>query len=216
MRTRLGIDEAGRGCVLGPMVFGAFLSTEAGEESLRSAGVRDSKKLSKKRRAALRTVLPGMAEGHRIVSVSPAEIDGSSLNDLGKDVIVRLALELQPDVLILDAPVPPQGIPAYRQQILERLRAAGFDTSGLQVVAENGADDTYPCCSAASILAKTHRDALLAELEQAQGRPIGSGYPSDPKTISFLKDVWARDGVWPSFVRTKWETVRRIEAELPR
>lgn len=198
------------------MVFGAFLGTEGGEEFLRAAGVRDSKKLSKKKRAALRELLPGMAQGHRIVAVSPTEIDGTSLNEIGKHVIVRLALELRPDVLVLDAPVPPSGIPAYRAQILGLLEAAGFDTSALELIAENGADDTYPCCSAASILAKTHRDALLAELEQAQGRPIGSGYPSDPKTIAFLKDLWARDGVWPTFVRTKWETVRRIEAEDPR
>lgn len=199
--------------MLGPMVFGAYLSTDGGEDSLRSIGVRDSKKLSKKKRERLRQVLPGMAEGHSIIAVEPEELDGASLNEIGKDVIVRLALELQPDVLILDAPVQPAGIPAYRAQILQRLESAGFDTSRLELIAENGADDTYPCCSAASILAKTHRDALLAKLEEAQGRPIGSGYPSDPKTVTFLKDLWAREGAWPHFVRTKWETVRRIEAE---
>lgn len=222
MRTLLGIDEAGRGCVLGPMVFGAFVSTEAGEATLRSAGARDSKKLSKKKRAALAARFVQAAERgagpeewgqHCVVSVPPEELDAGSLNEIGKDVIVRLALEFRPDVLILDAPVPPRGIPNYRAQILDRLRSAGFDPSGLEVIAENGADDTYPCCSAASILAKTVRDARLRELELAQGVPIGSGYPSDPKTVSFLRELWRREGVWPPFVRTKWETARRIVAE---
>jgi len=199
--------------VLGPMVFGAYLSTDSGEDALRGIGVRDSKKLSAKKRSVLREVLPGLAEDFRIVPVPPSELDARSLNEIGKDVIVRLAVALQPDVLILDAPVPPRGIPAYRRQILERLEEAGFDTSSLELIAENGADDTYPCCAAASILAKTHRDALLQQLEEAQGRPIGSGYPSDPKTVSFLKDLWARDGAWPPFVRTKWQTARRIVAE---
>ncbi len=54
MRMRLGIDEAGRGCVLGPLVFGACLVGEADEPGLRALGVRDSKKLSPKKREALR------------------------------------------------------------------------------------------------------------------------------------------------------------------
>jgi ribonuclease HII len=195
------------------MVFGAFLSSEDGEDLLRGLGVRDSKKLSAKKRSALREVLPDLAEDFRIVPVAPSELDANSLNEIGKDVIVRLAVALQPDVLILDAPVPPAGIPAYRRQILQRLEAAGFDTSALELIAENGADDTYPCCAAASILAKTHRDALLAQLQEEQGRPIGSGYPSDPKTVAFLEHLWRRDGAWPPFVRTKWQTARRIVAE---
>lgn len=222
VRTLLGIDEAGRGCVLGPMVFGAFLSTADVESELRAAGVRDSKRLSKKKRAALAKRFTEAASGlngpkqwgrHETVSIPPSRLDAGSLNEIGKEVIVELTLKFRPDVLILDAPVPPRGIPKYRDQILEQLAQAGFDTSKLELVAENGADDTFPCCSAASILAKTHRDRELASLEEALGRPIGSGYPSDPKTVSFLRDLWQRDRLWPPFVRTKWETARRIVAE---
>ena len=222
MTTLLGIDEAGRGCVLGPMVFGAFLTTVGGEEELRALGVRDSKKLSKKKRAALaERFVAAAAEGaeaanfgkHTTLSISPAELDARSLGEIGKEAIVRLALEFRPDVLILDAPVPPRGLPRYRSEMLERLAAAGLDIRGLQLIAENGADDRYPCCAAASILAKTTRDAALLSIEVEAGRPIGSGYPSDPKTIAFLRETWAARGAWPPSVRTKWETARRIVAQ---
>jgi ribonuclease HII len=221
-RTLLGIDEAGRGCVLGPMVFGAFLSTDEVEQQLRAEGVRDSKRLSKKKRALLAQRFqdaasdlekPGAWGRHETVSIPPSRLDSGSLNEIGKEVVVELTLRFRPDVLILDAPVPPRGLPKYREQILARLAQAGFDISKLELVAENGADDTFPCCSAASILAKTFRDRELALLEDAVGRSIGSGYPSDPRTVSFLRELWARDRAWPPFVRTKWETARRIVAE---
>ena len=178
--------------------------------------------IAKKKRAALAKRFTEAASGrsepkewgrHETVSIPPSRLDSGSLNEIGKEVIVELTLKFRPDVLILDAPVPPRGIPKYREQILERLTQAGFDTSKLELVAENGADDTFPCCSAASILAKTFRDRELASLAEAVGRPIGSGYPSDPKTVSFLRELWQRDHVWPPFVRTKWETARRIVAE---
>jgi ribonuclease HII len=211
MPTRLGIDEAGRGCVLGPMVFGACLVEEADEPSLRKMGARDSKKLSAKKRDALRGKLDAAAEAWRVVEVEPEVLDAESLGEITKRVIVELAVELRPDVLVLDAPVPPAQIPRYRVDLLERLRLAGVE--GVQIIAENGADDTYPCCSAASIFAKTTRDARLAGIQEEVGSPIGSGYPSDPKTRAYLKHVWQTEGAWPPWVRTKWDTIRRVVAE---
>lgn len=211
MPTRLGIDEAGRGCVLGPMVFGGYLIEQDEEEGLRALGARDSKKVSAKKRVAMRGALEEAAEAWRVVEVQPATLDSESLGEITKRVIVDLAVELRPDVLVLDAPVPPKQIPAYRADLFDRLAARGL--RGIEIVAENGADDTYACCSAASILAKTTRDASLAAIQVQAGEPIGSGYPSDPKTRSYLKQVWLRDGRWPAWVRTKWDTIRRVVAE---
>ncbi len=211
MTTRLGIDEAGRGCVLGPMVFGAFLVEEEEEEGLRTLGARDSKKISAKKRVAMRPGLEEAAAAWRVVEVQPSTLDSESLGEITKRVIIDLAVELRPGVLVLDAPVPPKQIPRYRADLLERL--AGRGIREIEIVAENGADDTYPCCSAASILAKTSRDAALATIQEQAGEPIGSGYPSDPKTRAWLKRVWLRDGRWPGCVRTKWDTVRRVVAE---
>jgi ribonuclease HII len=211
MRTRLGIDEAGRGCVLGPMVFGGFLIAEEHEAGLRALGARDSKKVSAKKRVAMRGKLEDAAKAWRVVEIQPAILDAESLGEITKRVIVDLAEELRPDVLVLDAPVPPSQIPRYRIDLLRRLADRGL--RGIEIIAENGADDTYACCSAASILAKTTRDASLAAIQEQAGVPFGSGYPSDPKTRAYLKEVWIEHGEWPAWVRTKWDTIRRVVAE---
>ncbi len=195
--------------MLGPLVFGAFLVDAEREATLFDLGARDSKKLTKKRREALREPLAEHGSWETL-EVSPAQIDATSLGELGKRAIIELALKFRPDVLVLDAPVTPRGIPKFREELRFRLATAGLE---VEIVAENGADDTYPCCSAASVYAKTCRDDRLAELEAAAGERLGSGYPSDPVTQAWLRQVHSRTGGFPPFVRTKWETVRRIVAE---
>ena len=210
MRTLLGIDEAGRGCVLGPMVYGACLIGEADESVLRELGARDSKKLSATKRATVRAAVEARALAWDVVRLEPAQLDGESLNELGSRTIVDLAVKHRPTVLVLDAPVPPRGIERWVASLTERLEARGV--RGMEIVAENGADDRWPCCSAASLFAKTDRDAILAELEASAGARLGSGYPSDPKTRAWLQAVYDETGDFPPFVRRKWETVRRIVA----
>ncbi len=207
MRTRLGIDEAGRGCVLGPMVFGGLLVDEDREPELKRLGAKDSKRLSKKRREALREPLAAASRGWKVVEIPAVDIDGASMGILGKEAIVALVDHFRPTVVVLDAPVPPRGIPAFVDDLQRRFAERDIT---VEVVAENKADDNHPCCSAASVFAKTARDARLAELEALAGEPIGSGYPSDPKTQAWLRGVYARTGTFPPFVRTKWETVRRL------
>jgi len=193
------------------MVFGACLVEETNEPSLRDMGVRDSKKLTKDQREDLRARIPAVAIRWETVAIEPDAIDAESLGLIGKRVIVDLAERLRPDVLVLDAPVQPSGIPAYIRDIRARLAAVGVHD--IEIIAENGADDTYMCCAAASIFAKTTRDARLQGIEVEAGVPLGSGYPHDPKTTHFLRDHWTREQKWPSFVRTKWDTCRRIVAE---
>jgi len=85
-------------------------------------------------------------------------------------------------------------------------------TFPLVVVAEHGADRKYPIVSAASILAKVRRDQEVEELRSRYG-DFGSGYPSDPRTLAFLRK-WIRDrGEPPPFVRRSWKTFRRMEKE---
>ncbi len=194
--------------MLGPMIFGACLIEEDREMELRALGARDSKKLSPIRRTKLRSVLENEVLAWRTVAFRPSDMETTSLNELGKRAAISLCLEFRPDVLVIDAPVAPAGIPAYVSQLRQRLDEGG--ASEIEIIAENGADDTHPCCSAASIFAKTTRDTTLAQLEQEAGEALGSGYPGDAKTVDFLRRTWARDRQFPSFVRTRWGTVRNI------
>ena len=68
----------------------------------------------------------------------------------------------------------------------------------LKVIAEHGADDTYAIVSAASIVAKVERDMAIHKLRK-EFNEIGSGYPSDPKTILFLKNIAYNDS--PYFIK---------------
>ena len=85
---------------------------------------------------------------------------------------------------------------------------------GTDVVARHKADDTYPVVSAASIIAKVTRDRLISDISAEFGEDIGSGYPSDPKTIGFIEKWIKENGCSPRYTRNSWETVRNIKSRL--
>jgi ribonuclease HII len=203
----MGIDEAGRGCVLGPLVIGAFWCDGDDPESLlREAGANDSKKLSPKRRVAIRDRLTALGNP-AIRAVEPVEIDNGNLNHLEEAVIMDLVREVQPDLVIIDA----LGHPKTLGAVVERLRA-GSGSPRTTWKMEPKADSTYAVVGAASIFAKTLRDQRLADDTAAYG-DLGSGYPSDPLTRAWI-DQWARKKEpWPAFVRTRWETIETISQQ---
>ena len=205
----LGIDEAGRGCVLGPLCVAGFLYESADDGPLRAIGVDDSKLLSPARRTEVRAQLDqyGRFAVHRI---SAREIDGANLNRLEEAAIVRLVARFEPDVVLVDALGPPRGIP----RVIERLQAALPDGLAPKWVMEPKADHTYAVVGAASIVAKTTRDGDLEALKAEHGE-LGSGYPHDPHTRRWLEARARARRPWPAFVRTRWGTIRQLaQSEL--
>lgn len=199
----LGIDEAGRGCVLGDLVVAGFFVESPDDDVLRAAGAADSKRLSPKRRAAAREALSALGQAD-IRPIAPEAIDGGNLNVLEEEAIVDLIERWAPDRVYIDALGHPATLPAT----MERLRRA-VRRPDLELVIEPKADHTYPVVGAASIFAKTTRDDALAAWADAHG-PLGSGYPSDPKTRAWLTAWAASREPWPPFVRTRWQTVRDL------
>jgi ribonuclease HII len=204
-----GIDEAGRGPVIGPMVVAGVWMEKDDERSLSAAGVRDSKKLTAARRERLAArIRDGCA--CELTAVEPADIDSlraaMSLNDLEAHVFAELAGRLPADVYYVDA--ASSNADAFCAQIRGRLPAACV------VVCEHGADDTYVAVAAASIVAKVERDARVAniaeELEKELDLPLGSGYPSDERTIRFIKTWFSTYGELPPHVRRSWKTIADI------
>lgn len=208
-----GIDEAGKGPVIGPMCIGGVLAEKEKVDSLKNLGVADSKKLTPKKREHLAHQIRKYAQKVYIFEVSSSQIDElrkvMSMNQIMVLGFSRVLEELQPDMAYVDA----ADVNAARFGTnLKAQYAKKFPEKAkeLSVVSEHRADATYPVVSAASIVAKVRRDELIKELEKNIGIDLGSGYPSDPKTQRFLED-WSREHeTLPEFVRHSWKTAENV------
>jgi ribonuclease HII len=198
----MGIDEAGRGCVLGDLVVAAFVVDDLDDDVLRAAGAADSKRLSHKRRLSAREALSPHGEAD-VRRITPTEIDAGNLNQLEEATIVALIERWRPDHVTIDALGHPRTLPALVERLLGHL---SYEP---ELLIEPKADHHWPVVGAASIFAKTARDEALAEVD-AQHGPLGSGYPSDPTTRRWLSAWAASRAPWPSFVRTRWQTIRDL------
>lgn len=198
-----GIDEAGRGPVLGPLVVCGVAVHDDGP--LKEMGVKDSKKLSPKRREELAPLILAAARVE-IVEISAEEIDAVraviTLNELEARVFATIIERLEPEHAYLDAA-------DANEREFGRMVQAQL-TRKVTITSEHKADDTYPVVSAASIIAKVNRDRRVREIEKEIGRPIGSGYASDPKTIGFLNDWMTENKILPPHCRKSWDTSQNI------
>jgi ribonuclease HII len=205
-RISCGVDEAGRGPVIGPMVFGAVVLDSEGERKLREMGVTDSKMLDQKTRGILYDEIKKIAVEWRTLSLSAKEItewmNTASLNDVEaiKTAEMLDSLDSDPDVFYLDSPdtIPER----YGKNIGNLCKKRGM------MVAEHKADMTYISSSAASILAKVERDSTIASFKEEYG-DIGSGYPSDAVTQAWIDRWFKENRSFPDIVRKKWSTVTR-------
>ncbi|MBE6497888.1 MAG: ribonuclease HII [Methanobrevibacter sp.] len=201
----LGIDEAGRGSVLGPMVIAGVVVPEKMEKVLERMGVKDSKRLTPNRRTILSRKLKKMFD-YEIVVISAREIDemraeGINLNEIEKNAMESILLKIKPEKAIVDA----VDVKA------ERFQSNLCNDTGVNVIAEHKADDKYIEVSAASIIAKAERDDQIAQINKdfIKSGGIGSGYPSDPKTKEFLTNYTYDE--MPDFVRRSWATVAKMK-----
>ncbi len=200
-----GIDEAGRGPAIGPMVLAITLIRKEDEEKLKKIGVKDSKMLSKKQRNEQEGQIKEVVHEYGTVQISPQEIDTlrdrKSLNEIEAMRIGLLLnnLKQKPDVVYVDCP------DVIQKNFEKRIRKyIDFECT---IVSEHKADVNYPVVSAASILAKTERDREIEKLAKIHGK-IGSGYPHDPDTIRFLKEWLEKNNSLPDFARKSWQTTK--------
>lgn len=207
-----GVDDAGRGAVIGPLVIAGVLIGEEDLLKLRELGVRDSKLLSLRRRETLARQIKSAVLKYAVIKVSPSEIDDvvqngkklRRLNWLEAQTMAKIIEELVPDKVYVDASDVLEE--RFKQQILECI------SIDVEIVSEHKADRNYTVVSAASIIAKVERDKEIMDLAQSYG-DLGSGYPSDPKTIGFLKQCLSEQGDYPGFVRKSWKPAKRVLSE---
>jgi ribonuclease HII len=211
----LGIDDAGRGPVIGPMVLSGCLVDGKIKEEFRKIGVKDSKQLTQKRRLFLEEKIKEMAIAHETVILPPEEIDrhsnqGININNLEAIAAATIINKINslPSVkgkkikVILDC--PSNSINKWKNF----LRTKIDNLSNLEIICEHKADINHVVVSAASILAKTTREREMDKIRSSLGKEIGSGYSSDPITRKFLmKNINKMKG--DGLFRKTWKTWKK-------
>ncbi|GAB4305267.1 MAG: ribonuclease HII [Promethearchaeota archaeon] len=205
-----GFDEAGRGPVLGPLVVCGVSVDEEILAELALAGVKDSKRLSPKKRAALAQLVREQSIQCVVEVVSPRKIDalrsrGVSLNLIEARAFAKLVGKIHADAYFMDA----ADVNAARFGRLV-MKMAGKPAAAC--FSEHRADDSHVVVGASSIVAKVERDAHVARLAELHG-DVGSGYPSDPRTKRFLESYYLEHRSFPDFVRTSWATCAALVAK---
>jgi len=206
-----GVDEAGRGSVIGPLVIAAVLVKQEDLPILRDLGVKDSKLLTPRRREALAVKITKVCQDYHVTKLSPKEIDAvvlggrklHKLNYLEAQIMARALDALRPDKAYVDASDVLEE--RFKRDILECM------SFKVDIVSEHKADMNYPVVSAASIIAKVERDSEIAKLAAKYG-DVGSGYPSDEKTIAFL-ELCIELGDYPEYVRRSWKPAKKVKGE---
>jgi ribonuclease HII len=212
----LGIDDAGRGPVVGPMILAGVLIDPKHEKELTLLGVKDSKQLTQKRRVFLAEKIKEVAEDFAVVITKATEIDfksesGTNLNDLEAIKAAKIVNKLNKGKgkikLIVDC--PSTGIEKWK----DFLKAKIEDLSNLNVACEHKADKNHVSVAAASILAKCAREEEMDKIREEYGKEIGSGYTSDPLTIKFLAK-FAEKHQDKGIFRKTWKTWKRAIEKL--
>ncbi|MEM4101705.1 MAG: ribonuclease HII [Desulfurococcaceae archaeon] len=208
----IGVDEAGRGPLIGDMVIVAVAIPQYMENTLLNEGVRDSKTLNPEKRRRLSHFLLGSDLLSVAVYVPPWRIDESNLNDvearyIGKalGMLSRVLNKLQPS----EVHVYVDEVKGRSEMIKKHVASMLRSCERLIVRVEPEADAKYTAVSVASILAKVFRDSSLTPLRRIFG-DFGSGYASDSRTISWVSSYYASRREPPVFIRRTWRTLRDI------
>jgi ribonuclease HII len=217
---KLGIDDAGRGPIIGPMILAGVLIKDEHEKELIELGVRDSKQLTQKRREFLEQKIKEIAEKYEVIIISPREIDGLEevnvnrikLNELEAHAVAKIINTLNKDVKEMEVTIDCPSISLikwgdYLKQKIDNL-------SNLRIKVEHKADQNHVSVSAASILAKCVREREMDKLKEKYGPEIGSGYCSDPNTMKFLEkyaEKYENDGIFRKTWVTWTNTLTKIK-----
>jgi ribonuclease HII len=206
-----GVDEAGRGAVIGPLVIAGVSVFEKDIAKLKKIGVKDSKELSPSQREKLAKKIEKIVKDIVVVKVGPCKIDDYNKQGVNLNRVEAMKMCMVIDCLsaakaYVDGPeVNTEKFGRVMHKMLKN------DTS---LVVENYADKKYPVVSAASILAKVERDKEMEELGKKYGIE-GTGYPSDERTIASMKAYLEKNKKFPEkgLVRFSWDTTKEMLGE---
>lgn len=216
MRDKLiyngGVDEAGRGPCIGPLVIGCVIATPVQEEKLKSLGVKDSKQLSPHQRESLIIHIQQYSVACSTLVISPEQLnfmhyhDRLTLNEIETRGFSQILNEISPKPMLIFLDAADVNENRFGHEIQQQLL---FSCD--KIISKHKGDSLFTIVGAASILAKVRRDQIV-ESYTVEYPNIGSGYPSDPITIQFLESYYRLHKSFPPFVRTWWKTIEHIQS----
>ena len=199
-----GVDEAGKGPVMGPMVVAAVSVENA--KLIEDKGFKDSKLLTPQRRNELFQLIKGNYR-YAVEIIQPEEIDEyrkkNQLNLLNRKAFEKVIIKLNPNIAYVDA------ADVNEERFGREIKSNLTNDNDTDVISMHKADSKIPVVAAASIIAKQTRENEIKKLKEKIG-DFGSGYPSDERTIKFLKSYFHDNSKWPSGTRKSWKTIDRI------
>ena len=199
-----GVDEAGKGPVVGPMVVAAVAVENA--KDIQDLGVKDSKQLTPAKRKELANIIKEKF-AFAVEIIEAEKVDEyrrqNKLNDLNRKAFEKLISKLDPNVAYVDA------ADVNEERFGKRIKEKLTNQKDTDVISMHKADAKIEVVAAASIIAKETREEEIRKLKNEIG-DFGSGYPSDERTIKFLKSFYADNGKWPTGTRKSWKTLERI------
>jgi ribonuclease HII len=199
-----GVDEAGRGPAMGPLVVAAVAIPD--DAPLREIGVKDSKKLPPTKRNELSIRIREMARVEvRVVQADEIDARENSLNELEAELFAELLDRIAPTDAFLDACDTNEA--RFARTVGSKLSCHP------RLVAKHKADDIYPVVSAASIIAKTVRDDEMERICKSLGIVGMSGYCGDKRTNDFVEGYLKEHGSLPPHTRRSWKNIRKLSSD---
>ncbi|HIH61934.1 MAG TPA: ribonuclease HII [Methanobacteriales archaeon] len=201
----LGIDEAGRGPVIGPIIIAGVMLPKEKIRTLEKLQVKDSKKLTPRKRTYLAKKIKKISK-YYIKRIDAPTIDklrqeGINLNEIEKNAIADIINRARPDHAIVDSvDIKPR---RFEKEIKKLIKYQ------ISIKAEHRADTKYPIVSAASIVAKDQREREIERIKREYKVEFGSGYPNDPLTKKFLSQLDMNR--LPDFIRKSWATIKNMQ-----
>jgi len=202
-----GTDEAGRGCVMGPLVICVAVIEKEKEAELKAIGARDSKLLTPGQRKSLYKKIKSLCKESKCIHITAGELNElmphHSLNEIEAMKIAELfdKMKAEPEQMVVDS--PDNNVHMFEKRLMRHAKKK------TDFLCEHKADAKHPIVSAASIIAKVERDSEIDRIKGELGHDFNSGYSSDPKTIVFLRANIDRPEV-KKYVRMRWSTVDKL------
>lgn len=207
MAKIIGIDEAGRGPVIGPLVISGIIIDKKHEPLLAKWGVRDSKLLTTEKRNAIAKKLREFK--HHVEIIHPLEIDKSTninyLEAIKTAMIINKLNENIEEEIEVIVDCPSVNIKLWKRYV-ERFI---IKKSNINLVCAHKADKNFLAVAAASIISKEKREEEISKIKKEFGANFNSGYASDPETLQFIEQN-INNPRFLEIIRFSWKTVKDI------